>query len=298
MHARKMVIAALAVSFSSSCFADVSPLDCRVEDHHFTKPTPTDLGQGVVSTQSYPRAFSSGSFRFEAREIVNCEDGRKLQIVYVDDNEPGKPGGYYAGAAATEFEKSINEGFHRSFDQFREVAKFLELPIRETVLEREDCGCAAFYPSLQGTKEAAFVPMEEVRRRALEPKPDTTRRSYPIPQFILRLGQTTAHSNEIASVYTPPVRLGETDIVGYGYRDFKSCPSGEAVRVHYSSGASGEINIIYGGRSAMAFERSLENMVEISIESISAIAKKHGLRAAGSEYAQSSFECDLVFEAE
>lgn len=295
--------ASLLLLIPSPVIGQVPPEDCAIVDQHFSQSPPTDLGYGMVTTPSYPLASSSGSFRFESREVTQCASGDQLDIVFVDDPSPGEAGGFYAGQLAVEFEEQIAGNVFRMLSEIKREAELLGLPVIESNETREVCGCAAFYPDLRGAKEAARVPMAEMRALATEPKPDTTKRPFDRISFIPERIDFDGPSSKIVSIHTPPAALGTTRYILLGFRDFKNCTTNEAIRVTYSAHGDTAKELArnsplasHGGMAALRFESALGAVADTDLDQLSALAWSYDLRAEESSYAVDSVDCDALLE--
>ena len=134
-----LVQTSILLQIPSTAIGQVPPEDCEIIDHHFSRPPPTDLGNGMVTTSTRPLAYSSGSFRYEARRVTECASGGQLRVVFVDDPAPGEAGGFYAGQLAVEFEAQIAGNVFASLSDIKREAERLGLPVIERNQSRETC---------------------------------------------------------------------------------------------------------------------------------------------------------------
>ena len=294
----------LLLQIPSTAIGQVPPEDCEIIDHHFSRPPPTDLGNGMVTTSSHPLAHSSGSFWYESRRVTGCASGDQLRIAFVDDSVPGEAGGFYVGPLPLEFEAQIANSVFASLSDIKREAERLGLQVTERNEPREVCGCAAFYPSLRGSKDAAWVPMAYLRSlRAEQPELDRTVRPFDRISFISERIDFNGPSSQIVSVHTPPARIGNTNIRSSGFRDFKNCTTNDAVRVHYNvrgdatEGLAGNSPLLnHGGMAAYRFEAALKALEddETSLEQLSLLASSHGLSADVLPSAHENIDCDTL----
>jgi hypothetical protein len=138
--------------------AGVDPAECAWSDIHLGKPTPTDFGNGLISIDWKPRFSGDDPSQGEyygmsvvgGREIFDCRSGTEITIIYYDFPNS-------AGDAAIGFEDALGRGQIESKSDIHRIAKQLNLRVDERVRSKEECGCAAFYPEMRGTKEPTNI---------------------------------------------------------------------------------------------------------------------------------------------
>ncbi len=115
----------------------------------------------MVTRLGAPVVYSASSWATEAHEVVDCETGEEVQIIYFQfssfspDDVPIDVRGEPNMEAFEAFEALFPD--RRAFsdiDDVKERAAAAGLTVESRALDREDCGCSVFYPNLRGEKPA------------------------------------------------------------------------------------------------------------------------------------------------